>query len=309
MAVILKAVTKNGLARIFIEDSKDIVNEAIRIHSTTSVCSAALGRVLTAASIMGVMQQKNKDDLLTLAFRGDGGAGKIFASSDFSGNVRGYIENPSFNLPLKPNGKLDVGGAVGKGNLSVSRDAGEGKIYHGVSEIVSGEIAEDIAGYFVKSEQTPTLCALGVLVAREGSCCLAAGGVIIQLLPSVCGDSDSRGSRDRQSLAEKLEFNLSGLPPLTTMLKEGENNKDGMLEYVISRYLDGVEYDITEKIPCGYVCRCSREKTSSALVSLGREELNSILTSRTDTEICCRFCDKKYIYTQNDILKLLEEAK
>ncbi len=305
MAVILKAVTKNGLARIFIEDSKDIVNEAIRIHSTTSVCSAALGRVLTAASIMGVMQQKNKDDLLTLAFRGDGGAGKIFASSDFSGNVRGYIENPSFNLPLKPNGKLDVGGAVGKGNLSVSRDAGEGKIYHGVSEIVSGEIAEDIAGYFVKSEQTPTLCALGVLVAREGSC-LAAGGVIIQLLPSVCGEGESR---DRQSLAEKLEFNLSGLPPLTSMLKEGENNKGGTLEYVLSRYLDGAEYVITEEIHCGYVCKCSREKTSSALVSLGREELNSILTSQTETEMCCRFCDKKYIYTKGDILKLLEEAK
>ena len=290
MSRIIRAVTRDGSARILAGDTKDIVNEAIRIHSTTPVCTAALGRTLSAASLLGSLLGE-ETDALTISFRGDGKAGRVVVTSDWKGNVRGYIQNPHVELPLKPNGKLDVAGAIGKGSMHILRDAGGDEPYVGVADIVSGEIAEDIASYYAKSEQVPTLCALGVLVDTDLSC-KAAGGVIIQLLPFA-----------DEAIADKLEKNLENLPSLTSMLCEKS------LEDVLASYLEGIEYDIFDEIQTAYECKCSRFKTDAALIALGRKELQSLIDSEEKTELCCQFCDKKYVYSKSDLKKLLEESK
>jgi molecular chaperone Hsp33 len=287
MARIIRAITRDGSARIFAEDSKDIVQEAIRIHDTTPVCSAALGRVLTAASLMGTLL-KDEEDALTLSFRGDGPAGKIVVSSDWKGNVRGFIQNPHVDLPLKPNGKLDVSAAVGRGEMYVNRETGEGLPYSGISKIVSGEIAEDMAYYFASSEQVPTLCALGVLVDTDWSC-LAAGGILIQLMPFA-----------DEKIIDIIEENQKNIPSLTNLLKEKS------LEEVMGEYLKGIEFDVFDEISCGYVCKCSRDKTDRALVALGKEELEKMVEAGENININCQFCDKKYVYTPVEIKKLTE---
>lgn len=288
MARILRAITKDGSARIIAENSRDTVNEAIRIHNTTPVCTAALGRTLTITSIMGSVL-KNEEDSLTVSFRGDGKAGKIVVSSDWKGNVRGFIQNPNADLPLKPNGKLDVASAVGKGELYVNRDTGEGVPYSGISNIVSGEIAEDITYYFATSEQVPTLCALGVLVDTDWSC-LAAGGILIQLLPYA-----------DESIIDILEQNRKNIPSFTTLIKENT------LEEVIAAYLKGIEYDIFDEITCGYECKCSRYKTDTALIALGREELEKLANTPENISMQCQFCDKNYVYTPAEIQRLIKE--
>lgn len=288
MARILRAITKDGSARIIAENSRDTVNEAIRIHNTTPVCTAALGRTLTITSIMGSML-KNEEDSLTVSFRGDGKAGKIVVSSDWKGNVRGFIQNPNADLPLKPNGKLDVASAVGKGELYVNRDTGEGVPYSGISNIVSGEIAEDITYYFATSEQVPTLCALGVLVDTDWSC-LAAGGILIQLLPYA-----------DESIIDILEQNRKNIPSFTTLIKENT------LEEVIAAYLKGIEYDIFDEITCGYECKCSRYKTDTALIALGRGELEKLANTPENISMQCQFCDKNYVYTPAEIQRLIKE--
>ena len=178
---VLRAMTRDGAARIIVMNSTDIVNTAIRYHNTAPTASAALGRVMTGAALMGTML-KEKTDKLTLKFKGDGIAGSVLAVSDYKGNVKGYIQNPNAHLPLKPNGKLDVGGIIGKGELCVIRDTGIGDPQSGFAEITTGEIAEDISTYFAYSEQIPTVCALGVLVDRDMSV-KQAGGALVQLLP------------------------------------------------------------------------------------------------------------------------------
>lgn len=290
MAKIIRAVTRDGSARIIFESSKDIVNEAICIHKTSPVCTAALGRLLTASSMIGSLLGE-ETDALTISMKGDGPIGKMIVSSDWKGNVRGYVQNPNVDIPLKPNGKLDVSGAVGKGQMYVIRDAGGKEPYNGIADIVSGEIAEDIASYYAKSEQVPTLCVLGVLVNTDYTC-LCAGGVLIQLLPFA-----------DEAIIDKLEKNLASLPSLTSLLK------DHTVEELMPMYLKGIEYDVFDEIECEYQCKCSRKKTDGALVSLGKTELEKILESEEKTELCCQFCDKKYVYSKSDIKHLLEGIK
>lgn len=290
MSRIIRAVTRDGSARVLAGDTKDIVNEAIRIHGTTPVCTAALGRTLSAASLLGSLLGEETDSL-TISFHGDGKAGRVVVTSDWKGNVRGYIQNPNVYIPLKPNGKLDVSGAIGNGSMHILRDAGGDEPYVGVADIVSGEIAEDIASYYAKSEQVPTLCALGVLVDTDLSC-KAAGGVIVQLLPFA-----------DEAIADKLEENVRKLPSLTSMLCSKS------LEDVLASYLDGIEYDIFDEIQVAYECKCSRYKTDAALIALGKDELQSLIDSEEKTELCCQFCDKKYVYSKSDLKKLLEESK
>ena len=194
-SIITRFITSDGSARLIFADTTEIVNKSHTYHHTTPTASAALGRALTASSLLGSLM-KNPGDSLTLQIKGDGPAGSITCVSDYMGNVRGYIDNPSVDLPLKSNGKLDVGGAVGKGMLAVIRDVGGKEPYIGMSELVSGEIAEDLTSYFYNSEQTPSACALGVLVDRDYSC-KVAGGFILQLLP---------GADD--IVARKLETNM-----------------------------------------------------------------------------------------------------
>ena len=281
MSRIIRAMTRDGSAVAMVIDSTDIVNEAIKYHNTAPTATAALGRTLTAASLMG-SRLKNRDDSVTLTFKGDGPAGVIMAVADYFGNVKGYIENPAVDLPLKPTGKLDVSGAVGAGYMSVVRDVGLKEPMTGISEIVSGEIAEDVASYFANSEQTPTLLSLGVLVDRDLSCA-GAGGVFVQLLPN----SDD-------AVTDALEKNVVKVTGVSSLIAQGVS-----CETLLSYVLDGIEYDLFDETEVGYVCDCSRDRMLRAVRSLGKEELGKIFSEQKTIEVCCRFCSKKFSFDKS----------
>lgn len=289
-ATILRAMSQDGSARIFVINSTAIVNEAIRYHQTTPTASAALGRVLTAASLMGV-QLKEKNNLLTLSFRGDGPAGTILASADYYGNVKGYIQNPAVDVPKKSNGKLNVSGAVGHGYMTVTKDLGMREPYISQSPIVSGEIAEDITSYYATSEQTPTLCALGVLVDVDYTC-KGAGGVLIQLLPFA-----------DEGTIDLIERNAQFLASVSNLFASGKSNEE-----ILATAFQDIPFDLFDEIEVDYVCDCSRERTGRALVTIGRDEVNDILAEQGQVEICCHFCDKKYIFTPEDCDALFAAA-
>lgn len=287
--VITRAMTKDGNARIIMINSKNTVNEAVRIHNTAPTASAALGRTLTAASMIGVML-KDKTDSVTLTFNGNGSAGKILAVSDYYGNTRGFIQNPNADLPLNSKGKLDVSGIVGKGTLSVVRDTGEGQPFVGLVPIVSGEIAEDITNYFAESEQIPTVCALGVLVGTD-KMCASAGGFMIQLLPGA-----------DEAFIEKIEKRLPLIPPVSRMFSSGQENGQ-----YIADILGDIEFDIFDESEVLYKCYCSRDKVERALLSMGRSELLSMIEEDKETEVSCQFCDKIYKFSKNDLIHLSKQ--
>ena len=288
MARILRAMTKDGSARAILLDGRDIVERARQIHNTTPVATAALGRTLLATSLAGSMLGE-KEDVITIRFKGDGVGGSVVATSDWCGNVRGFIQNPSADLPLRADGKLDVGGCIGQGELYILRDAGGSEPYVGISKIQTGEVGDDIAYYYATSEQIPTVCALGVLVDRDYSV-LRAGGALIQLLPFYDDE-----------VAEKLEQNAAKMRPITKILSEGT------LEDVLAEVLDGIEYDLFDEIECEYKCACSREKTDNALISLGARELTDMIENGDEvTEMTCSFCDEVYKYSKSDLKHLLK---
>lgn len=290
MSTIIRAITRDGSARAMIIDARDVVQRAREIHGTAPTATAALGRTLIAASLAGSMLGE-KEDLLTIRFKGDGPGGTIVASSDWMGNVRGFIQNPACDLPLRPDGKLNVGGCVGRGNLYVLRDTGGKEPYVGVSEIQTGEIGDDLAYYYATSEQVPTVCALGVLVDTDLSV-KRAGGALVQLLPFADDE-----------VAAKLEANAKAMRPVTEILL------DGTPEDVLAAVFKGIEYDVFDKLECSYKCACSREKTDAALVSLGEKELTDLINSPEETVLDCGFCDKKYKYSKSDLKNLLAKAK
>ncbi len=275
---ILRAMSRDGSARILVIKSTDTVAECMRVHNTTPTASATLGRVITAASLMGTTL-KDKTDSLTLTFRGDGEAGMVMAVSDYSGNVKGYIENPGVDLPLRSSGKLNVGGAIGRGTVNIVRKESGKEPYVGISEIQTGEVAEDISYYYVQSEQIPTMLALGVLIDKDYSCA-GAGGVFVQLLPFY-----------DDAVAERLEQNAANLASISKLIADGADCKR-LLDIVA----DGIEYDIFDELDVGYVCDCSEERTKRAVISLGRTELEKIFTEQDSVEVCCRFCNKKYTF-------------
>ncbi len=287
---ILRAMSRDGSARIFVINSTDIVDQAVQYHHTTPTATAALGRVLTAASLMGTLL-KEKEHSLTLRFHGDGPAGTILAAADYFGNVKGYIENPDVDIPKKSNGKLDVRGAVGAGFMSVSRDLGLKEPYISQAPIVSGEIAEDVTSYFATSEQTPTLCALGVLVDVDYSC-KGAGGVLIQLLPFA-----------DEGTIDQIEKNAPLLASVSKLFAEGKSNEE-----ILSIAFRDIPYDLFDELEVDYVCDCSRERTERALLAVGRDEVDNILTEQGQVEICCHFCDKKYVFTRDDCDALFARA-
>lgn len=292
MGKIVRALSADGSVLCSAINSTDIVNEIFRIHQTTPVATAALGRLATAGCIMGAML-KGEDDSLTLRVNGGGPAGTMVVAADYRGNVRCYTEHPDVDLPLKPNGKLDVSGYVGKdGFLGVVKDLGLKEPYATQVPIVSGEIAEDITSYYAVSEQIPTVCALGVLVDRDWTV-KAAGGYIIQLVPPI-----------NEKAIDIIEKNIADMQSVTQMMEAGLTS-----EQIALKGLEGLDGEVLDSWDVSYKCKCSRERTEEMLISLGRDELNKLAAEDEETEVCCHFCDKKYYFTRDEILKLAEHSK
>ncbi len=284
MGKLVRMISSDGTLTVMAADTTDIVERAQAIHSTTNVTTAALGRLLTAASFMGAVL-KGENDSVTLRLNGDGPAGSVIAASDSSANVRGYISDASVTLPLNDKGKLDVSGAVGtNGTLTVMKDLGLKEPYIGQVPIVSGEIAEDITNYYAVSEQTPTVCALGVLVSKENSDVLTAGGFIIQLLPTAEDDT-----------IDRVEKCLEKIEPVTTMLLKGLTPEE-----ICRTVLEGFDLELLDEMRPAYVCTCSKERVEKALLSTGAQELEQMAQDET-TEVRCHLCDRVYTFTAAEI--------
>ncbi len=290
---IVRAMTSDGSARLFFTDSTAIVQRAHELHGTSKTATAALGRVLTATSLMGCML-KDKGDTLTLQFKGDGPLGNVVGVSDHIGNVRGYISSPQVELPPNAKGKLDVGGAIGKGNFYVSKDMGAGEPYTGTCKIVSGEVAEDITQYFAASEQTPTVCALGVRCDTLNNC-TAAGGFILQLLP---------GTPD--GFIDILEANVSQLPSVSRLICDhGEAAPARLMELIFK----GIEYEIFDEFDTEYRCTCGRKAYERALISLGKKELDEMIAEGKPIEMTCRFCNRGESFTPEELSLLKKRSR
>ena len=293
-STIIRAMTRDGSARAFVINSRDIVNKAISIHQTAPTATALFGRLLTASSVMGTMLPE-KENTMTVAIRGQGIAGTTLCVADYYGNVKGYIQNPQADAPLKSNGKLDVSGIVGGGILSISKDVGGEVPYNGNIELVSGEVAEDIAQYYAVSEQVPTLCALGVLVDKDYTC-RAAGGVFVQLLPFA-----------DEEIVSRLEENAKMLTNVSSLFDKGLSNED-----ILKIALNGIEYDLFDELEVEYECNCTSERTERAIISLGKSEIEKIFAEQEaegePQELClnCQFCNKEYKYTKEQALKLFK---
>lgn len=291
MSNLVRMIDRTGELTCMAADTTAMVREARRIHQTTNVCTAALGRLLTAASFMGVTL-KGVDHSVTLRLAGDGPAGSVIAVSDAKGNARGYVMNPQATVPNRSERKLDVGGVVGRnGTLSVIKDLGLKEPYVGQVPLVSGEVAEDVTGYYAISEQTPTVLSLGVLCTPDTEEVIVAGGFIIQLLPTAS-----------EATIDRVEEGLQGLPAVTTMLTEELSPED-----ILKKALPGFELELLEEADVGYFCDCSRTRVERALISLGPEELAEMAKDPV-TEVGCSFCDKKYRFTPSEILKLSRKS-
>lgn len=286
---IVRAMTADGFVKATAIRSTNLVERARNIHKTTPTATAALGRVLTAASMMG-NAQKVENGALTLQIKGGGPLGTLLATSDAVGNVRGYVNNPSITLLEKYAGKLDVGAAVGTdGMLTVIRDLQMKEPYIGSVALVSGEIGDDVTAYFAQSEQTPTACALGVLVDTDQSV-KTAGGYLIQLLP---------GAPDE--VIDKLEAGIQKAGAVTPMLADGLSPED-----ILRRVMCDFELEFLETTPVAYKCYCSRERVTSTLIAIGKKDLQEIADEGEPITIECQFCDTKYQFTPEEIRALLQ---
>ena len=289
-STILRGMTRDGSARILVINSTQMVNDMISAHKTSPTATAALGRTITAASMVGTMLPEDKDTV-TMSFSGDGEAGKIIAVADYFGNVKGYVQNPLANPPKKPNGKLDVGSAVGCGTFSVVKDVGGKEPQIGTTEIVTGEIAEDIASYFATSEQIPTLLSLGVLVDKDYSC-LAAGGVLVQVMPFPDDETVSL-----------IERNAADLSNISKLFSLGHDNKS-----IADIAMRDIPYDVFDTLEVSYKCDCSRDRMRDKIVSLGKDEIKNMLAEQEaegkprELTAICRFCNSEYTFTEKELL-------
>lgn len=291
MDQIIRGMTKDGFVKISAVNGRDLVARAKEIHHTTPTATAALGRLLCAASLLGNLM-KEEDASVTLRVNGGGPIGGVLAVSDCVGNVRGYVGDPTVDLPLRPDGKLNVGGAVGRdGMLTVSRDIGLKEPYIGSTELVSGEIAEDVAAYMTESEQIPAAVGLGVLVETDLSVA-QAGGFIVQLMPGAPED-----------MISKLEDNIFWMDSVTMQLQ------DGGAEELIRNVLKGMDYEIVETTPVEYRCGCSRERVMDALGTIDDSELDQIIVAGEDIQVSCQFCDTVYTFTPADMQEILDRKQ
>lgn len=290
MSKLIRCITTDGAVMATAIDSTDIVFKAEQIHKSSAVVTAALGRLLTATSMMGHMQKGEKDSV-TVKIDGHGPAGALTAVSDSHGNVRGYTVNPIVEIPLKPNGKLDVSGAVGTdGSVYVMKDLGLKEPYNGFVPLVSGEIAEDITSYYAVSEQIPTVCALGVLVNTDLTV-RKAGGYIIQLLPAA----------DDETI-NKLEANVNKALPVTELLEQGKD-----IEEIVRDVLSGFDVEVLYTEQPEYKCKCSKERVEKTLKSLGKEELGKMAEEMPEVEVKCHFCNQSYLFSKSDIIKMIKK--
>ena len=288
---ILRATAGNGYIKMSAVSARDTVQRAKDIHGCTPTTAAALGRTLCAASMLGNLL-KEDDGSLTVRINGGGPIGSVIAVSDSMGRVRGYVTDPSVDLPLRSDGKLDVGGAVGRdGMITVSRDIGLREPYIGSTQLISGEIAEDLTAYMLESEQIPSACGLGVLIDTDLSV-KSAGGFIVQLMPGA-----------PEEYIDLLEENIFMMDQLTTVLAE-----DG-LEAVFDQVLKGLEHHMVGEDEIGYRCYCSRDRVGQALLGAGRDELKNMIAEGKPVEVSCQFCDTVYSFSPQDMKALLEEAE
>lgn len=291
MDKIIRCITSDGSIMASAIDSTVIVDTAQRIHHTTPAATAALGRLLTASSLMGAMLKQEKA-VVTVRVKGDGDAGSIVATANSKGNCRGYLENPKCKTEYYDNGKINVSKAVGKdGVLQVLRDYGTGQPYNGMVRLVSGELAEDITAYYAISEQIPTVCALGVLLDKENGEVMLAGGMLIQLLPGA-----------DEKVAEKLEENVKKLEPVTTMLAKGIDTLE-----MCKLALDGFEMEVLDEMPVHYYCSCTRERVKFSLKSMSDDDIRSLILEKGHMEAVCGFCNKKYIIPKEELEEFIEQ--
>ena len=289
---IVRAMSKDGMVKAAAVYTRGITERARNIHHLTPVATAALGRALAGVSMIG-NALKGQGESVTLQIKGGGPLGTVLAISDAEGNVRGYVGDPSVDLPLREDGKLNVGGAVGRdGTLTVIKDLGLKEPYVGTIDLLGGEIAEDIAAYFVESEQIPSACGLGVLVDRDRSV-LTSGGYLIQLLPGAGED-----------VIAKVEGGIYAAPSVTSILKD-DPDPAHLLQTVLSDF----DLEILETSPIEYRCYCSRERTERALISLGSDELEEILNEQGGAELTCQFCDKVHVFSGDELRKMIAELR
>lgn len=290
--ILLRGNSIDGTIRAFVAITTDTVNRSFSVHKTFPTATAALGRTLTAAAIMGATL-KNDSDSVTIQFKGDGPLGSIVAVCDSKSRVRGYVVNPYVDIPLNKKGKLDVGGAVGKGYLNVIKDLGLKEPYAGQVPIVTGEIAEDLTYYYARSEQIPTALALGVLVDTDHSV-KAAGGFMLQLMPEAT-----------EEIAERLEERMRKIEPITEMIDRGMSAED-----IFFHITDGFNMLMENKgVVPEYKCKCSQRRMERALISIGKKELEALIEEQGEAELTCQFCDNKYKFDKHELEELLQAAK
>lgn len=287
---IVRATAADNQIRAFAATTRDLVEYARTIHNTSPVATAALGRLLTAGAMMGVMM-KGEKDLLTLQIKGDGPVGGITVTATSRGSVKGYVYNPDVMLPPSSKGKLDVGRAVGKGMLTVIKDLGLKEPYVGQVDLVSGEIAEDLTYYFAASEQVPSSVALGVLMNKDNTV-RCAGGFILQLMPYAS-----------EEVISKLEEKISKLEGVTGLL-----DKNMTPEMILEHLLGEFDMEILEKYQTGFECNCSKERVEQAVISVGKKEIEEMIKDNEPIEVNCHFCNKHYIFTVDELKGFLKRA-
>lgn len=293
MDKIIRCITSDGSIMASAISSTNIVATAQQVHRLSPVATAALGRLLTGASLMGA-QLKQRRAALTVRIKGDGPLGVMVASATSDGNVRGFVGNPNCETEYYENGHINVGKAVGSnGTLYVVRDYGTGEPYTGVVELVSGEIAEDITSYYANSEQIPTVCALGVLLDKQDGALLLAGGMLIQLLPGAT-----------QDICDKLEANIKKLESVTTMMAKGMAPLD-----MCRAALEGFELEVLDEMPVHYYCTCSRQRVEQSFASIPDDQLRGMINSTGNVEAVCHYCNKKYLFTAKEIEDFIKERK
>ena len=288
---IVRATAADGQVRAFAATTKELVEAAREHHNTSPVATAALGRLLTAGAMMGSMM-KNDTDMLTLQVRGDGPLGGITVTADSKGDVKGYVNHPDVMLPPNAQGKLDVGGSLGLGVLSVIKDIGLKEPYVGQTQLITGEIAEDLTYYFANSEQVPSSVGLGVLMDKDNTVA-CAGGFIIQMMPFA-----------KEETISQIEENLKNITSVTDHLKKGKTP-----EQILEILLGNLGLEITSTMPTKFYCNCSKERVEKAVISVGKKEIQDMIDDGQDIEVKCHFCNTAYKYSVEELKDILKRCK